>query len=64
MITESKITSPCIRNCCLDDKDICVGCFRHISEITSWTTVTEQQRAEILARCKKRSENHKLQFSE
>ncbi|EGR4199847.1 DUF1289 domain-containing protein [Vibrio cholerae] len=20
--------SPCVRHCCLDDKDICIGCVR------------------------------------
>ena len=30
------VKSPCIRNCCLDENDICLGCFRSVEEITSW----------------------------
>ncbi|MGB0915594.1 MAG: DUF1289 domain-containing protein, partial [Crocinitomicaceae bacterium] len=30
-MSQKDIKSPCIRNCCLNQKDICVGCFRHIN---------------------------------
>lgn len=44
----TEIASPCIRNCCLDARDICVGCFRCIDEILAWSDSTNQQRSEIL----------------
>jgi uncharacterized protein len=25
--------SPCIRNCCLDAAEVCLGCGRHLQEI-------------------------------
>lgn len=50
----SEIASPCIRNCCLDKKDICVGCFRSISEIMQWREVTQQEKLAILARARDR----------
>lgn len=28
--------SPCIGVCLLDEKDVCVGCERHINEIVNW----------------------------
>ena len=28
--------SPCVRNCCLNDDDICMGCFRSLEEIKQW----------------------------
>ncbi|ELY5216510.1 DUF1289 domain-containing protein [Vibrio cholerae] len=40
--------SPCIRNCCLDDKDICIGCGRTIDEICRWTNATNSEKQEIL----------------
>ncbi len=43
-----KIESPCVRNCCLDEKDICLGCFRSLTEITQWTTADEVTRKEFL----------------
>ncbi|WP_239649575.1 DUF1289 domain-containing protein [Methylocucumis oryzae] len=24
----TKIDSPCVRNCCLNNDDVCLGCFR------------------------------------
>jgi predicted Fe-S protein YdhL (DUF1289 family) len=30
------IQSPCVRNCCLNEDDICLGCRRSLSEIIAW----------------------------
>ncbi|MDE1516027.1 DUF1289 domain-containing protein [Vibrio sp. dsl-7] len=40
--------SPCVRHCCLDDKDICIGCGRTIDEICRWSSVTNSEKQEIL----------------
>ncbi len=50
----TKIESPCVRNCCLDEKDICLGCFRSLPEITQWSTVNEITQREILVNSAKR----------
>ena len=50
------IESPCIRQCCLDDKDICSGCFRHINEITGWQKLTTDEQRVIVSRCQIRKE--------
>ncbi|MDK1286907.1 DUF1289 domain-containing protein [Pseudoalteromonas umbrosa] len=47
-------TSPCIRNCCLDSQDICIGCLRSIDEIVGWSTKSIGEKQEILARCEVR----------
>lgn len=49
MPDEDDIASPCIRNCCLDDKDVCLGCFRHVDEIMEWSAATPERKREILA---------------
>ncbi|MBL4239732.1 DUF1289 domain-containing protein [Vibrio fluvialis] len=49
--SESAVPSPCIRNCCLDDNDVCLGCFRTLEEILAWTRSSEPEKAEILLRC-------------
>lgn len=54
-LKESLIQSPCIRNCCLNDSDICVGCFRHIDEILQWGSASEQRKKEILIQVKNRT---------
>ena len=40
--------SPCVRNCCLDDELVCLGCFRTIEEIKEWGTVDSDRRSVIL----------------
>lgn len=43
-----RIDSPCIGRCCLDDDDICVGCFRTLEEIKAWGMAGDEVRADIL----------------
>lgn len=50
----SPIASPCVRICCLDDNDICLGCFRHIGEITGWGAAGDDQRRAILQNARQR----------
>lgn len=47
-------SSPCIRKCCLDENDVCVGCFRSLSEILAWREKSENEKKVILDRCSKR----------
>ena len=42
-------TSPCVRNCCLDDNDVCLGCGRALDEILRWHQATASERDVILA---------------
>ena len=50
----STVYSPCIRNCCLSQEDICLGCFRSLDEILCWGSATDQKKQQILAVIKKR----------
>lgn len=43
------LKSPCVRNCCLDDEDVCMGCGRTLDEIRSWSTLDDSARREALA---------------
>jgi predicted Fe-S protein YdhL (DUF1289 family) len=43
------VQSPCVRNCCLNDSDICVGCFRSLVEITRWSLINDDAKMQILA---------------
>lgn len=40
--------NPCVRNCCLDEQDVCLGCGRTLSEITGWSRLSEQERRKVL----------------
>jgi uncharacterized protein len=49
--------SPCIRNCCLSDDDICLGCYRSLEEITRWGEADDQARMIILKNANQRRAN-------
>lgn len=53
-----KINSPCVRNCCLSEDDICLGCFRSLDEIVRWTVASEQQKQDVLELAHSRKINH------
>lgn len=57
------ITSPCIKNCCLDENDICLGCFRSVEEIIQWGAASDEERAQILLVAEKRKAERKEKFS-
>ncbi|NOU21551.1 MAG: DUF1289 domain-containing protein [Methyloglobulus sp.] len=42
------VPSPCIRNCCLNEEDVCVGCFRSLPEIVGWADADNSTRQTIL----------------
>jgi predicted Fe-S protein YdhL (DUF1289 family) len=54
-IPPSDVPSPCVRNCCLDDDDVCIGCGRALAEIVAWGTADDAQRRAILERSRARS---------
>lgn len=56
------IPSPCVRNCCLDEQDVCMGCHRTIGEICGWSAASEAEKAEILARCQLRRQERKARM--
>ncbi len=45
--THGASASPCVRNCCLDEDDVCLGCGRSLDEIRNWTLVDEPERQHI-----------------
>jgi uncharacterized protein len=49
-IPKDRVMSPCVRNCCLNEQDICLGCFRSLDEIKQWLLVDDFTRRLILAR--------------
>lgn len=46
------VASPCISNCCLDAADVCLGCFRTLTEITSWSETDDQTRRQFINNAK------------
>ncbi len=48
-----RIVSPC-RNVCKIENYSCIGCFRTLSEISTWSTLTDEKRSKIMESLKKR----------
>lgn len=57
-----EVVSPCVSKCCLDDEDICVGCFRSMDEILAWGNATNDLRHEIIQKAEIRKQQHKLKY--
>ncbi len=55
----NKIESPCVRNCCLNEHDICIGCLRTLEEIKEWGQASEQRKREVLEQIKQRKAKKK-----
>jgi predicted Fe-S protein YdhL (DUF1289 family) len=47
-MSPSLVVSPCVRNCCLDEQDICMGCGRSLDEIRRWSEAEDAERSRIL----------------
>jgi predicted Fe-S protein YdhL (DUF1289 family) len=59
---DKSIQSPCVRNCCLGDDDICLGCFRSIAEITGWNEADDIERRRILSNAAARRTAHQRKW--
>ena len=46
------LPSPCVRNCCLDENDVCIGCGRTVEEIIHWGDADNNERLQILETAK------------
>lgn len=61
-MTETPVASPCVRNCCLDDQDICLGCHRSVAEIIAWGDAGNAERRAILERAAQRARERRQRF--
>lgn len=51
---DSQVASPCVRNCCLDEQDVCLGCGRSLDEIKVWSEASDAARLGILEQAARR----------
>lgn len=61
-MTETPVASPCVRNCCLDDDDVCLGCHRTVTEIMAWGMADNAERRAILQRAHERAETRRRKY--
>jgi predicted Fe-S protein YdhL (DUF1289 family) len=58
-----ELASPCISVCLLDEKDVCLGCYRTADEITDWFMASQAEKRMILERARdRRLEDDKFQL--
>lgn len=54
----STIEKPCIRQCCLDKNDVCVGCFRTFNDMKVWHKATTKEKSQMLVEAKERKKEY------
>ncbi len=52
----AEVNSPCIRQCCLDEEDVCLGCGRHLKDILNWTALDTKGKREVLQQAASRTQ--------
>lgn len=57
------IKKPCIRNCCLNENDVCLGCFRTLNDMRIWHKSSDEEKREILNLAAKRKMEHKDKYA-
>lgn len=56
MLKIPTIEKPCIRQCCLNEEDVCVGCFRTFEDMRKWHKASDEEKNEMLNFAQKRRE--------
>ena len=55
------IESPCVASFKLDNAKVCLGCFRHITEIVDWNRKTQPELAGIMQKVQLRKQQYQQQ---
>jgi predicted Fe-S protein YdhL (DUF1289 family) len=61
------IESPCINNCQMsEDKTVCTGCHRSLSEIANWRHLTDVEKIRVIAAAQARRDalERKMTFAQ
>lgn len=52
------INKPCIKQCCLNEEDICLGCFRSFDDMLRWNKASIEEKKEMLKIAETRKKEH------
>ena len=55
--TDNVTKSPCVNICCLDDNDICLGCYRSCDEICKWGAMSNGERKDVMKKVAEREQD-------
>lgn len=53
-MSQNEVPSPCVGICCPDENDVCMGCFRTMTEISQWWDMSNEQKLALLKELPKR----------
>ena len=62
MAEPEPVASPCRRQCTLDERDVCLGCGRTLSEIVGWSALDEAGKRGVVAAAEVRREEFRRRF--
>ena len=48
------VKSPCVHICCLDEQDMCLGCYRTCDEICKWGSMSNDERKNVMTKVAER----------
>jgi len=52
--TAEVVKSPCVHICCLDEQDVCLGCYRTCDEICKWGAMNNEERKDVMKKVAER----------
>ena len=55
------VMSPCVSMCCLDEDDVCIGCYRSGKEIASWGKLDNDGKRDVLKKVSQRMAGKKVE---
>ncbi len=56
----SSVEKPCIKRCCLNEKDVCMGCFRTLDDMKHWHKADRSEKVVMLNHAKEREAAYTL----
>ena len=57
------IDKPCIKKCCLNEEDICMGCFRRFNDMLKWNKASINEKTEMLKMAEVRKKEHARKYA-
>ena len=55
----TNIDKPCIRRCCLNEEEICLGCFRSFDDMCKWNKASREEKQQMLTVAEQRKRDYK-----
>lgn len=58
------VASPCVRICCLDDENVCLGCGRTLDDIRRWSQMSDTEKRATNEHAHARCARRQARFTE